>query len=164
MQPQTALGHYLATRSAIPRVVGILAILFACVGLGSTGLWVWGPLDDLGRWGRHSGLPAWLWTWGALSLVVSVLHFAGGLSAMFYRRRAPRLLTAYAIGAIAVAAADVIVLLAVAPSTGSHHWRISDSVLIPHFIYSGVAWMWPTLVLILMNVHSAKSACFDNPS
>ncbi|HTR50775.1 MAG TPA: hypothetical protein VMJ10_08725 [Kofleriaceae bacterium] len=162
MQPQIALGQYLATRSAIPRVVGVLATVFAVVGLCATGLWTWGSLEDLGHHHRHDwdSVKTWLWVWGGLSVVVSALHLTGGLSALLYRRRAPRFMTAYAVAALVLVVADVAILIALWPASSRH---LADSVQIPHFVFDGLAWMWPTVVLVLMNTRRAKQACVENP-
>src|SRR5688572_10380673 len=93
-------------RSAIPRAVGVIAIVFAVLGFGASMLFTWGPLDDISRWGdarlgRHAELiVAWLYIWGALSLVLFLVHVIGGVYAVTYKPIGLKLLTAYAVGAL----------------------------------------------------------------
>ena len=161
-RPPSAVVQYLTKRSSIPRVVGILAIVFACVGLCSAALWVWGPLDDLSIWSRATGwssVRAWLLVWGGLSVGVFVLHLVAGIFAVMYRPRAPRLVTWYAIAALLLAALDAALVVALAPSGGPHHAALWESMCLMHLAYSAIAVPWPIVAVLLMNTTGAKRAC-----
>lgn len=154
--------QYLARRSSIPRVVGILAIIFASIGLLSAALWVFGPLADLSRWNTThawSGVQSWLFAWGGLSVGVFVLHLIAGIFATMYRPSAPRLVTWYAIAALLLAALDAILVVTLAPSGGPHHAALWDSVSLMHLIHSAFAAPWPIVAVLLMNTTGAKRAC-----
>lgn len=160
--PPAAIAQYLARRSSIPRVVGILAIIFASIGLCSAVLWVFGPLDDLSRWNtthQWSAVRSWLLVWGGLSVVVFVLHLVAGIFAVMYRPSAPRLVTWYAIAALLLAALDALLVATLAPSSGPHHMALWDSVSLPHLIHSALAAPWPIVAGLLMNTTGAKRAC-----
>ena len=154
--------QYLARRSSIPRVVGTLALIFACIGLCSAALWVFGPLDDLSEWSRATGwssVRAWLLVWGGLSVGVFALHLVAGIFAVMYRPHAPRLVTWYAIAALLLAALDAILVVTLAPSGGPHHAALWESLCLMHLVYSGLAAPWPIVAVLLMNTTGAKRAC-----
>jgi hypothetical protein len=148
-------------RSAIPRVVGILALVFAPLGMLFSLGWVAGPLDDLSRLddvGAWSGFRAWLILWGLLSFGVFAVHLTAGILATMYKRGAPRWMTIYGISAIGLCIGDAILVGALAPSGGPHHSALVDSVY-AHWVFSVLAVPWPVLALVLMNLRGAKDAC-----
>jgi hypothetical protein len=165
-QQLTPYAQYLATRSAIPRVVGILATIFAAIGLLGSIIWVWGPGTDLSirhRDGRWDAEHYWLLTWGALSAAVFVVHLVAGLMSISYRPSAPRLARIYGVAAIALALLDVVLVLALEPSGGHHHAELHESVVTLHIVFSGIALPWPITMLILMETSAAKRACVIPP-
>jgi hypothetical protein len=147
-------------RSSIPRVVGILAVIFAVIGAASSALFTWGPLDDF-KWHRDapgvSFMVKFLYLWGGLSAVLFILHLVGGILAITYRAIGLRLLIAYAVGALVLVVLDLVVIWFAAPS-GAHH-RIEDSLQIPHTLYSAIAAVWPIIVLALVSSRRARAAC-----
>lgn len=144
-------------RSAIPRVVGILAIIFACVGAGFSVIFTLGPLSDIRRWSDAESLGfvvTWLYLWAAISFALFALHLVGGVMACSYRAIGLRLLTAYAVAAIALVIIDVILMNGYV-SNG----RLYDSLTMPRTVFALFALPWPVVVLALVNNGRAKRAC-----
>ena len=164
--PLSPYAQYLATRSAIPKVIGILAICFASVGALGSGIWTFGPLEDLTRWDHDhvwGAMQTWLLVWGGLSVAVFALHLVSGIMSLLYRPSAPRLVTIYAIAALALLVVDLILVNVLAPSGGARHSAIADSVCAMHMVYCGLAFPWPVVAVILMNTKGAKRACVIPP-
>jgi len=163
MLPLTPYQHYLATRSAIPKAVGMLAIIFASIGAMSSAVFTWGPLTDMSKWAVDNGwhtIRVWLYVWAFASCGLFALHVVAGVFAIMYRPAAPRLVSIYAIAAILLAVTDLVFALAIAPSTGSH---LRESVTISHALFSAIALPWPIIALLLMNTAAAKRACVIPP-
>ena len=165
-QPLSPLAQYLVTRSAIPKVVGILAMIFAPIGAMASAIWTWGPLDDVSRWseGGWGTVSTWLLVWGVLSGLVFALHLLSGITAMLYRPSAPRWTTIYAIAAIVLALLGAAMVALLSPSGGTHYRGLHESVVLMHYVFAGLALPWPITALLLMNTASAKRACVIPPS
>src|SRR5512146_3056194 len=115
-------------RSGTPRVIGILAIIFACIGVGMAAIFTAGPLSDIDKWHLYDqlrGEVTWIYVSAAISVLVFVLHLLAGISAVRYGRAAPKLITFYAIFALAFAIGDIIVTVALFPKTRDVDWYIS---------------------------------------
>lgn len=154
MRHDPFVPHTTPRRSGIPRIVGVIAIIFACLGLGLGALFTIGPLVDLQGRG-HASAVKWVYAFGGLSLVLFVLHLAGGILACMYRTVGLRLLTGYAVGALALIVIDLVYVLGIA----EHSRRITTSLVEPHVVYSLLAVPWPVIVLVLVNLRRAKLAC-----
>src|SRR6478609_4572079 len=94
-------------RSAIPRVIGILALVFAPMGIFFSLTWVLGSIynhrsEDLTAW---QPLLTWLWVTVGLTVLVFAAHVVAGITAVMYKPSAPRWMTIYGIVALVVAAA-----------------------------------------------------------
>jgi hypothetical protein len=154
-------------RSGIPRVVGILAIIFACLGVGMAALFTWGPLSDIDRWDLRdqlSGEVNWIYASAVLSGVVFVLHMLGGIAAVRYAGNAPKLMTFYAVFALALAIGDMILTIVLFPKNldidiYQSISSIKDSVVTPRVGFEFMALIWPIVALALMNTRRAKEAC-----
>ena len=154
MQPYYTPQH---VRSAIPRVVGIIAIIFAVIGVGCSAIWTWGSLHDIKLWGGHEKLGFvvnWLYLWMAVSVVLFAVHLTGGVMACTYKPLGLRLLTGYAVGALVLIAIDLIV---VHGFVSGRRW--TDSITIPRTVFAAIAVVWPIVVLALVNTRRAKAAC-----
>jgi hypothetical protein len=141
--------------SSIPRVVGILAIIFSVIGLGIAAIFFVGPMGVLERrtsWDHHKVLQTWMIVWGLSSLVLFVLHLAGGILGIMNRTLGLRVLTAYAIAAIVLVVLDVVVLGFYAQG------RAWDKIGMPHLGYSFLAVAWPIVALVLVNTRRARAA------
>jgi hypothetical protein len=151
------------TRSAIPRVIGILATCFACVGALLMAVWTTGPISDLSK--HHlleqlSGLVSWYYACAALSVVVFGLHLAGGILTIIYKFIGLRLLNLYAVFAILIALTDIVLVFAVMPDDRAGLTSdIRFSVTYLRVFFDGMAIMWPILVLALANTRAARAAC-----
>jgi hypothetical protein len=149
-------------RPAGPRVVGILGIIFATIGIGSSALFAFGPLTDVQRWGERAGtdlgtITMWLYTWMALSAVLFLLHLAGSILAITYKRLGPKLLTSYGVAALMLGILDLIMVHGFVPK--HHSFDLYGSVTISHTIYEGIALVWPIIVLAIMNTRRSRAAC-----
>lgn len=175
--PPPAYGHqpYMQppSRPAGPRVVGIMGIIFAAIGFGSSLVFTFGPLSDVARWkarsafndargldsygaGSVDGITNWLYAWAALSFVLFALHLAGSIMAITYKRSAPKILTAYGVGAIILIIIDLVMVHGFVPRSG---FDLYGSITISHSIFSGIAFVWPVVVLALINTRKAREAC-----
>jgi hypothetical protein len=160
------LAQYLATRSAIPKIVGILAMIFAPVGAMASAIWTWGPLDDIGRWseGDWDAVSKWLLAWGMVSGLLFAVHLIAGIMAMLYRPSAPRWTTIYAIAAILLGILDAVLVVVLSPSGGGHHYiGLHESVVTMHLVFCVLSLAWPITAAILMNTARAKRACVIPP-
>jgi len=148
-------------RSGTPRVIGILAIVFACLGLLVSITMTAGPMSDLDRWNISVSslgvVGVWLYASMFLSLAVFALHLVGGIAAVRYRPSAPRLMTIYGVAAIALAVADLVVPMC--GMAGHMGGRVFDSVVIPRIGYAIIALPWPIIALAMMNTRGAREAC-----
>ena len=152
-------------RSAVPRVVGILALVFACLGIATSLIWTFGPLHDIDRWGEHErlgGIITWMYAWLAMSVVLFGVHLTGGILAIMYKPAGPRLLTGYAVGALALVVIDLVMMHGFVPRDFSGH-DIRNSVTIARTVFDGLAAPWPVIVLALVNSRGARAACQGGP-
>src|SRR6476469_9254796 len=104
MQPQ---------RSVIPRVIGIIGMPFAAIGLGGSVLFTFGPLHDIRRWGeaeRLDGTISWLYLWLAISFGLFAVHLAGAIASCIYKPIGPRLMVGYATGALLLIGIDLVMM------------------------------------------------------
>jgi len=153
-------------RSAIPRVIGILATTFSVLGALFMAVWTFGPLSDLSK--HHlleqmSNLVSWFYARAALSVVVFGLHLAGGILTIIYKFAGLRLLTLYAVLAILLVIADVILVLVLMPDhiegRAGLTLDIRFSVTTMRIVFDALAIGWPVTVLALANTQRARAAC-----
>jgi hypothetical protein len=83
------------------------------------------------------------------------VHLVGGIFALSRRTIGLRLLTGYAVGAIVLAIIDVVYVTVLAPS----HYRVAESLMLPHLLYSALALPWPIVTLILVSLRRSRDAC-----
>ncbi|MBS1117886.1 MAG: hypothetical protein H6Q90_114 [Deltaproteobacteria bacterium] len=144
----------------MPRIAGILAIVFSGLGIFGSAIWAFGPLSDIGRWdsaGELGAISTWLWLWFALSLGLFGAHLTGGILACMYKTSGLRLLNVYAIGALVLIVTDILLGFTLLPSHASH--RIRESVTYMRVIFDILATPWPIVVLCLVNARGARAAC-----
>jgi len=148
-------------RSGTPRVIGILAIIFSCLGLLMSIIMTAGPMSDLDRWGIEASSLGMAGTWLYISLFaalgVFVLHLIGGIAAVRYRPSAPRLITIYGVAAIILAIGDLFIPML--GMTGHMGGRVFDSLVFPRMGYAIIALPWPIVALVMMNLRGAREAC-----
>jgi hypothetical protein len=146
--------------SAIPRVVGIIGIVFSVVGLGSSGVFTFGPMSDIKRWSDGSDLGTitnWLYAWMLLSVVLFGLHFVGSILAIMYKSVGPKLLTSYGVSAVILIVIDLVMVHGFVPRDSD--FDVYGSVAISHTVFSAIAFPWPVVVLALINSRRSREAC-----
>ena len=150
-------------RSAIPKVVGILAIIFSVLGIGGSLLWSLGPMSDIRSWGYAddlSQLVLWMYVWLAISFVLFGVHLVGGILALQYKAGGLQMLGIYASSAIVLVVVDIILEFALAPHLeGRHAGDMRFSVTVMRLVFDGLALPWPIIVLSLIKSRRAKQAC-----
>lgn len=149
------------SRSSIPRVIGIIAIVFSVLGvLMNVGMYA--AYSEAMRSARHFGLSGEvgaLDTWVTISFVLGflifVLHLAGGITATLYKRVAPLLISIYAVVALLAVTGDLVVALAFSPDDS----RLLREAAQSRLGFAVLALPWPIVALVLMNLRGAKQAC-----
>lgn len=156
-------GYGFPPRSAIPKVVGILAIIFSAFGLFGSVIWTVGPLSDIHMWdvgSELSQMTTWMYLWMVLSIGLFVVHLIGGIFAIQYKPGGLRLLGIYATSAIVLVVVDIILDFALVAHLEGHRGReIQFSVSTMRIIFEGMAAPWPIIVLALTKSRRAKQAC-----
>lgn len=156
-------------RSAIPKVVGILMIIFATLALV---LGLRSLVQDAG--GGMFGNVAAFKTWNRIELVfdvvglaISALHLYAGFRAMGYKTNAPRVAFGYGVISIVVGLIQGALLFAWIKPMLDEAFRVLEisggSTVFGGFmmfaLLLGLA--WPILVIILMTRPAAKAACVN---
>ena len=146
--------------------MGILMIIFACLGLLTT-LASFGGQDvsELGpEWQeKFSSVNTYLTILSVIGLAMGVLHLVAGIAAVGYKRNAPKLAKIYGITALANVVIGMIVtyallkpLLEEMPGlAGAAGSAIGGMVI----VFSLIGAVWPILVLALMTGAKSKAAC-----
>ena len=151
-------------RSRIPRVTGILAIVFASLGLlGALALAL--GADDVMRGldATRQGLGAF-GTWMLVSLGLSAglfgAHLMAGIQSVRYAASAPRWMTLYGVLAIALLVTDIIVSIATFPEGhGYRHRALYEEMVYPRLGMGILGMPWSILALVLLNLRSARLSC-----
>lgn len=155
-----------AARSSIPKVVGILMIVFASLGLLFTLL----ALTSAGTGNDYQemqSLPAFktLTTmqlvFNALGVGIGILHLVAGISAVRYKASAPKLAMSYAVINIVTTIAYLVMVFAwLKPALAKAGFPEAGAVVGGVLLVSGVLSVtWPVIVLVLMSRPSARAAC-----
>lgn len=148
-------------RSGTPKVMGILMIIFASLGLlGSLMGLVGGGISDASGAGEvHDAVKTFNTMSMIFSLVglgVSALHLVAGVNAVKYKAGAPKLSMMYGVIAIASQVLQgIIVFVWLKPKMGPAANLIGGFLLIS-IIFASI---WPILVLVLMSRPGSKAAC-----
>jgi len=149
------------TRSSVPRVLGILATVFAPLGLLVTFGLAFGFEEELSRYNLvRSELGAfgtWLNIGALLGVALFAVHLAAGIQAIRYARSAPTLLMIYSIFALALLVMDVAISIATFPS----HLPPAafDDLVGPRIGLAVMAAPWPIVALVLISTRGARRAC-----
>lgn len=148
-------------RSAVPLVLGILAIVFAAIGLVGTAVLAFGLDKEMARHGVTRGAMGdygtWIVVYSIISLGLFASHLAAGILGVRYSRRAPNMFTLYAIAALALVIADVALSVALSPFPLSS--AAFDEIIGPRFGLEILAAPWPIVVLVLANLRRTREAC-----
>lgn len=158
-------GQMNAPRSGIPKVIGILMIIFASLGLlfGLIGLGGNASSDA-----TLGDIPEWK-TWSTLSMVfgivglgISGLHLFAGVSAVRYKTGAPKLAIIYAILNIVTSLIQTVLVFAWLKPALAKVSPVAAEAL-GGFLVIGlvIAMIWPIIVLSLMTRPGAKASCVN---
>ncbi len=152
-----------AQRSAIPKVIGILMIIFGSLGLlsglfgilgNSGGEELFGEDDAFRTFTRMSQL------FNFVGIGVSCLHLIGGLKCVGYKESAPKLAVAYALlNMITSIIWGVIVYAWLKPMLDGVGNGMGGFVGIAMLFGMVISLAWPIIVLSLMTRPAAKAAC-----
>ncbi len=166
--PPQAGGGYpggVETPSGTPKVMGILMIIFASLGLIASlyGL-VSGPKGDELPGDFLDAVKSYGLIVDGSGLLLSVLHLVAGIFALGYKAKAPLLATVYGIAALAWGLIRIVLYyVIVAPAAkdlagavGEAAGALAGGMLIVGAVIMAI---WPILVLILMNTAKAKAVC-----
>jgi len=151
-------------RSSIPKVVGILMIIFASLGL------LFGLLGLAGNSASTEGLKdvpefktylTMNMVYGLVGLAISVIHLLAGVSAVRYKANAPGLAKLYGVTNIVVSVGwGVVVFAWLKPALEKAAGGIGAAALGVGVIFGIIlAVAWPVIVLALMSRPAAKAAC-----
>lgn len=153
--------HILPRRSAMPMVLGILAIVFSAIGLFGIAVLAFGFDKEMARHHvTYAGLGdygTWIVVYSIVALAVFASHLTAGILGVRYSRRAPNVLTLYAIAALVLLVADVTLSVVLSPvPPGS---RGFDDIVGPRLGLEFLALPWPIVVLVLANLRRTREAC-----
>jgi hypothetical protein len=163
VRPQL-LGAEPSARSGIPKVIGILAIVFASLGLIGSLAVTFGLEDDMRRYDLSRELLGGFGTWMLIYMVLGTalfgVHLAAGILSVKYSPAAPSWMTFYGIAAIALVIADVAIAITTFPSGhGLLHSTVYEAFVYPRLGLAVLALPWPIIALVMMNQRSARMAC-----
>lgn len=159
-------------RSSIPKVMGILMIIFASLGLLFGLIGLGGPSGDE----VLKSLPEWktfktvTMVFTIVGLAQSALHLVAGINAVKYKAGAPKLAMMYSLLAFLVVIANAVatfawlkpmLVKALENAGGGGMSASAVGALVGAMVIVGtvLGLIWPTLVLILMSRPGAKAAC-----
>jgi hypothetical protein len=156
------LGADPSVRSSIPKVIGILAIVFSGLGLIGTLAVTFGMDDDLRKHGLTRELLGGFGTWMQIYMVLGAalfgVHLAAGILSVKYSPAAPSWMTFYGVAALALLIADIAISEATFPS-GLGREEVYEDFVYPRIGLAVLALAWPIIVLSMMNQRSARMAC-----
>lgn len=157
-----------AKRSAIPKVIGILMIIFAGLGLLGTLLGLAGSTSMPHATGSarfedaFNTLESYQTITNLIGLFIGILHLVGGIQCVRYARNAPMLAKLYGIVAIFAIIIEMSLMYAwLMPmfDGAPAGFKSFFGALMVFGAIIGCA--WPTVILALMTRPSAKEACVN---
>jgi hypothetical protein len=147
-------------RSAIPKVVGILMIIFASLGLLHTLATVVQAQLAKELIGSNSYTRVML-VFGLLDFAIGILHLVAGLRALGYKDSAPRLAMLY--GTLKIITSLGMMIIMYAWIRGPGDMGAGEGAIVGMvFVVTAIFYMaWPIVVLALMSRPSARAACVN---
>ena len=150
------------SRSGTPKVMGILMIIFASLGILAT-LASFGGQDvsELGpAWQeKFSSVNTYLTVLSVVGLGLGILHLLTGIAAVGYKKNAPKLAKIYGLTALVNVVVGMIVTYALLKPLMDEMGGMGGAVGGMVVIVSLIGAVWPILVLALMTGSKAKQAC-----
>ncbi len=157
-----------AKRSAIPKVIGILMIIFAGLGLLGTLIGLAGGTSmphatGTGRFeDAFNTLRSYQTITGVIGLFIGIFHLVGGIQCVRYARNAPMLAKLYGIGAILVIIVEMSLMYAwLMPMFEGAPAGFREFFGVFMFFGAIIGCAWPVVILSLMTRPSAKAACVN---
>lgn len=157
-----------AQRSGIPKVIGILMIVFSSLGLlgGLIGLAGGGGGPGLETFPEYQRFMTMSKVATVVGLGISALHLFAGMSAVRYKQSAPKLAMAYGWINIVVTIAWAVVVYAwlkPAMETAMQNSGMGSAVgaIVGFSVIFGtlIGTAWPIIVLALMSRPAVKASC-----
>lgn len=156
-----------AKRSAIPKVIGILMIIFASLGLLGTLINLGGG-TTMPHGGSHrfndafDTLKSFQMITGVIGLFIGVIHLVGGIQCVRYARNAPMLAKVYGVFAIVAIVVEMSLMYAwLMPMFDGAPAGFKSFFGFLMLFGAIIGCAWPTIVLALMTRPSAKEACVN---
>jgi hypothetical protein len=150
------------SRSGTPKVMGILMIIFASLGiLGTLASFGGQDVSALGpEWQeKFSSVNMYLTVLSVVGLGLGILHLLTGIAAVGYKQNAPKLAKIYGITALANVVIGMIVTYALLKPLLDELPGIGSAIGGMVIVLSLIGAVWPVLVLALMTSTKAKQAC-----
>ena len=148
-------------RSSIPKVIGILAIVFASLGILGALAMAFGVDEDMAKHGTTrenlGAFGSWMLAHVPLAGLVFAVHLTAGIQSVCYAASAPRWMTIYGALAIALVLTDLAVSVATFPHLTSQ--ELQEDLLDPRLGLAVLSLPWPIVAIVLMNQRSARLAC-----
>ncbi|MFH2005180.1 MAG: hypothetical protein ABI333_01205 [bacterium] len=165
-------GYGMPLRSAIPKVMGILMIIFGSLGLLSALINLASGGGGLGMQSREVArafqeMKQFQMIANLIGLPMAVLQLMAGIWAVKYKRHAQLLSNTYAGLSIAQVIGSLILVYSwlmpvLERELPGHAGENVKAMITLVFVIGGVIGMvWPVLILILMNRPNAKVACVN---
>jgi len=152
-------------RSSIPKVVGILMIIFGSLGLivgliGLAGNSASGDLKELPEWKTYMTMSM---VFGVIGLGISALHVFAGIRSVGYKANGPKLAMVYGLLNIVTQIAWGAIVFAWLKPAIEKAAGGAGAALIGVGVMFGViiSVAWPIIVLSLMSRPAAKAACVN---
>jgi hypothetical protein len=161
MPPPNPYGGPAQVRSGIPKVMGILMIVLASLGLLGTlvGLSGFGNNEALRGYADYDTYLTYQKIANVFGLGLGVLHLLAGIRSVGYKANAPKLAIIYAVLAIVNTVVGLIVMYAWMMPNMPEQIRGAMSV---GFVIGGMIGLsYPTVVWALMSRPAAKAACVN---
>ena len=151
-------------RSAIPKVVGILMIVFASLGLLHSLISMFQAQLVSETFHSHEmeGFVHVALIFGLLDVGIGFLHLAAGLRALGYKESAPRLTMLYGVLKIVTTVGLLVVTYAFMRRALDGAGSEESAIIGFGFVLVGLFYMaWPIVAMALMSRPSAKAACVN---
>lgn len=142
-------------KSAIPKVVGILMIVFASLGLLWSGVTILQAMAAASAVGRGGGVAI---VFMIIDLCVGMLHLTAGLRAVSYKQSAPGLAMAYGWIKIIMTIATLMIMYGLMGRVGGGEGGMMAGIFL---LVAIVLLAWPIVVLALMSRPQARASCVN---
>ncbi len=165
-------GQYQAPRSPIPKVIGILMIIFGSIGVLGGLIGLAGGLGNdamLREIPEYKTLKSLNTVLGLLGLVQGAFQLYVGVRCVGYKPNAPTLAKAYAILGMVIVVINIVITMAIITpmmekafaGLGGGMKGMGGAIGGLTMVFSLLGFAWPIVILALMSKSTAKAACVD---